>query len=116
MAIIAEIATRRDLHHVLGPVFGWDFFDGRHVLSAHLALRRTFSDQLLPPESLHGRFARDRGKDNWPKAGIRPWDVAATAFHVPAPSKADENISKNGHSLEFDIPIAGQIGRSAHCQ
>jgi hypothetical protein len=25
MAIIAEILTRRDLHHVFGRVLGWDF-------------------------------------------------------------------------------------------
>jgi hypothetical protein len=31
MAIIAEILSRRDLHHVLGRVLGWDFCE-RHAV------------------------------------------------------------------------------------
>ncbi|MGO6736170.1 hypothetical protein ACC808_24550 [Rhizobium ruizarguesonis] len=45
MVIIAEILIRRDLHHVLGRVLGWDFCE-RHALSS-LARRSGAAVQIL---------------------------------------------------------------------
>ncbi|QKK29677.1 hypothetical protein FE844_008860 [Rhizobium indicum] len=45
MAIIAEILSRRDLHHVLGHVLGWDFCE-RHAASS-LVRRSGAAVQIL---------------------------------------------------------------------